>query len=115
MMLVKSQGIATSMVMWLPLAAAVFQFITPKSLFFLLAIGWGAIMLFNLVTLPVEFDASKRAEEVLGRLGIIRSEEEGSGVRTVLRAAGWTYVAAFITSLVYFLWYVLPLLGGRRN
>jgi Zn-dependent membrane protease YugP len=115
MALVKSQGIATSMVMWLPLLAAFFHFISPRTVFFLLAIGWGAIMLFNLITLPVEFDASNRAEEVLGRLGITRTQEEAGGVHTVLRADGWTYVAAFITSLVYFLWYLLPLLGGRRN
>ena len=62
MALVKTQGIATQMVFWLPLLGMFFQIITPSSLFFLLAVGWGLIMLFNLITLPVEFDASRRAE-----------------------------------------------------
>jgi Zn-dependent membrane protease YugP len=47
--------------------------------------------------------------------GLIRTVEEETAVAKVLRAAAWTYVAAFITSLVYFLLHVLPLLGGRRD
>jgi hypothetical protein len=72
-------------------------------------------MLFNLITLPVEFDASARARLVLRHTGLIRTVEEETAVAKVLRAAAWTYVAAFITSLVYFLLHVLPLLGGRRE
>ncbi|HEY9174270.1 MAG TPA: zinc metallopeptidase, partial [Verrucomicrobiae bacterium] len=78
--------------------------------------GWGVIMAFNLITLPVEFDASRRAKLVLVNMGMIRPGEEADGVNKVLNAAAWTYVAAFLTSLVYFLWYLLPLLsGGRRD
>ena len=82
-----------------------------------MAIAWGVIMLFNLVTLPVEFDASRRAKAILPSLGIIRGSGEVNAVNQVLNAAAWTYVAAFLTSLVYFLMYVLPLLlgGGRRR
>ena len=82
-----------------------------------MAIAWGVIMLFNLVTLPVEFDASRRAKAVLPSLGIIRGSAEVTAVNKVLDAAAWTYVAAFLTSLIYFLVYVLPLLlgGGRRR
>jgi Zn-dependent membrane protease YugP len=73
-------------------------------------------MLFNLVTLPVEFDASRRAKLILDRMGFIRGQSEMDGVNRVLNAAAWTYVAAFITSLAYFLWHLLPLLlGGRRS
>jgi uncharacterized protein len=80
------------------------------------AIAWGVIMLFNLVTLSVEFDASNRAKEILGNMGFIGTDEEIRGVRQTLDAAGWTYVAAFITSLAYLLWHLLPLLtGGRRE
>ena len=72
--------------------------------------------LFQLITLPVEFDASNRAKEILPSMGFIGTEDEMKGVRKTLDAAGWTYVAAFITSFVYFLSYILPLLlGGRRN
>ena len=73
-------------------------------------------MLFNLVTLPVEFDASRRAKLVLADFGFIAPGEEAIGVKKVLDAAAWTYVAAFITSLAYFIWHVLPLLtGGNRS
>ncbi len=47
---------------------------------------------------------------------MIREGEERAGVDKVLDAAGWTYVAAFITSLAYMLYYLLPfLLGGSRD
>jgi hypothetical protein len=48
-------------------------------------------------------------------MGFIGSAEEIRGVRETLDAAAWTYVAAFITSLAYFLWHLLPLLTGSRN
>ena len=69
-------------------------------------------MLFNLVTLPVEFDASRRAKLELTNMGLIAPGEEAMAVNKVLNAAAWTYVAAFITSLTYFLWHLLPLLSG---
>jgi len=81
----------------------------------ILAVAWGIIMLFNLVTLPVEFDASRRAKAVLARMGLIAPGAEAAAVSKVLNAAAWTYVAAFITSLVYFLWHLLPLLTGRQR
>ena len=56
------------------------------------------LTLFQLVTLPVEFDASRRAKKELAGLGIIDSDE-AVGVSRTLDAAGWTYVAAFIASL----------------
>jgi Zn-dependent membrane protease YugP len=81
-----------------------------------MAAGWGMIMLFNLVTLPVEYDASRRAKEMLGRLGFVRTDGEAAGVATVLNAAALTYVAALVTSLGWVLYYVLPLLmGGNRE
>jgi Zn-dependent membrane protease YugP len=81
----------------------------------LMAACWGVIMLFNLITLPVEYDASRRAKEMLARLGFVRSPSESAGVAAVLNAAALTYVAAFITSLIYVLMYLLPLLLGGRS
>jgi len=81
----------------------------------IMALAWGAIMLFNLVTLPVEFDASRRAKALLANFGMVAPGEEATAVRKVLDAAAWTYVAAFITSLVYLLWHLLPLLTGGRS
>ena len=63
------------------------------------------ITLFQLITLPVEYDASARAKEQLFRLGLVR-ESERAGVSKVLNAAALTYVAALVTSvleLVYFI------------
>ena len=66
---------------------------------------FGATALFALVTLPVEFDASRRAKELLVSQGIVSSAEM-KGVNAVLDAAALTYVAAAaqaITQLLYFL------------
>jgi Zn-dependent membrane protease YugP len=64
------------------------------------------IAFFQLVTLPVEFDASKRAKEQLLRLGLIQ-ESERAGVSRVLNAAAMTYVAALVTSVLQLLQFVM--------
>ena len=72
--------------------------------------------LFTLVTLPVEINASKRAKQMLIERGILtRSEIEGA--TKVLNAAALTYLASLLTSLVYFLRFMLMVLTlfGRRN
>jgi len=63
------------------------------------------ITLFQLITLPVEYDASARAKEQLFRLGLVR-ETEREGVARVLDAAALTYVAALISSLLTLLYYI---------
>jgi Zn-dependent membrane protease YugP len=109
-------NIAGQIVMWLPLIGLFTGLVTWHSALWIMAAAWGVIMLFNLITLPVEFDASARAKRVLGEMGFVGTDEEVTGVRKVLDAAGWTYVAAFITSFAYFLYHLLPLLlGGRRD
>ncbi|MEZ6194168.1 MAG: zinc metallopeptidase [Planctomycetota bacterium] len=72
--------------------------------------------LFSLITLPVEFDASRRALIAL-RDGHILDGEELVGARRVLRAAAATYVAAAVTSLMWLLYYAwrLGLIGGRSR
>jgi Zn-dependent membrane protease YugP len=65
---------------------------------------FAGVVLFQLVTLPVEFDASRRAKAVLAQTGIVQSQEEARGVSGVLDAAAMTYVAAAaagILQLVY--------------
>jgi hypothetical protein len=107
---------ANYVVMLLPMLGLFTGLITPLTAALFMAVAWGIIMLFNLVTLPVEFDASRRAKAVLADLNFIAPGEEAAGVKRVLDAAAWTYVAAFITSLAYFLWHLLPLLiGGRQR
>jgi len=63
------------------------------------------ITLFQLITLPVEYNASKRAKEQLFRLGLVR-EDERAGVAKVLDAAALTYVAALVSSLLTLLYYI---------
>ena len=73
---------------------------------------FGAAVAFTFVTLPVEFGASKRALAFVEPLGMIG--ERGDGARQVLRAAGWTYVAAALTALLTFVYYLFLVLGARR-
>ena len=76
---------------------------------------YGGTFLFALVTLPVELDASRRAGQMLISEGIL-SEDELPGAKKVLSAAAMTYLASMLTSLVYFLRflvYVLTLFGKR--
>lgn len=58
-----------------------------------------AIVAFQLITLPVEFDASRRAKVVLGHMGIIQPGAESDGVNRVLNAAALTYVAALVAAI----------------
>ncbi|MEZ5964368.1 MAG: zinc metallopeptidase [Planctomycetota bacterium] len=62
-------------------------------------IGFGLGVLFHLVTLPVEFDASARAIKILERSGIVASDEM-PGVRKTLYAAGFTYLAGALFAIV---------------
>jgi Zn-dependent membrane protease YugP len=76
-------------------------------------IAYGGLVFFQLVNLPVEFDASARAKVALNQLGIV--DAGGSeAVSNVLNAAGWTYVAATLQSVMELLYYVF-LLFGRGN
>ncbi len=79
------------------------------------AVLFSMVLLFQIVTLPVEFDASRRAKALVVEHGIILPQER-EGVDRVLNAAALTYVAAAISTLLtllYFLWRS-GLLGGRR-
>jgi hypothetical protein len=69
--------------------------------------------LFQLVTLPVEYDASRRAKEQLFRLGLVH-EQEREGVSRVLNAAALTYVAALVSSVLTLLYYLTLARNSRR-
>lgn len=91
-------------------------FITGNSSSLLINLGilaFSAAVLFHLVTLPVEFDASNRAIRILGSNGMM-SREEVSGVKKVLGAAALTYVASAATAILQLL-RILILTGGRRD
>lgn len=79
------------------------------------AVLFSAVLLFQIVTLPVEFDASSRAKALIVEHGIVTMQER-QGVDRVLNAAALTYVAAAVSTLLtllYFLWRS-GLIGGRR-
>jgi uncharacterized protein len=65
-----------------------------------------AIVLFQLITLPVEFDASRRALVALNDGGLLQADEL-AGAKQVLSAAAWTYVAAFVASVAQLLYFFL--------
>jgi len=80
---------------------------------FLLAIAlYSVAVLFQFVTLPVEFDASRRAAVQLQNLGLTTSQET-QGVKKVLNAAALTYVAGALAALTQLLYFVLVFLGNR--
>ena len=70
---------------------------------------------FALATLPVEFNASARAKQLLVQTGIIQTDEERRGVNAVLNAAALTYVAGLVTAILQLLYYVSLVGGGRRR
>jgi len=87
-----------------------------QSLFLVGILLFSLTTFFQLVTLPVEFNASRRALETIEGQGLLDGEEL-SGARKVLRAAALTYVAALLMSALQLLRYVLIFLGrsGRNN
>jgi len=106
---------ASQAVMWIPIIAIFTHIISMYTAIWIIALCFGIIMFFNLITLPVEFDASARAKVVLQQLGIVRAGPEAAAVNSTLNAAGLTYVAAFVGSLLQFLYYVMLLTSDRRN
>lgn len=72
---------------------------------------FGAVLLFELVTVPVEINASMRAGETLRRMNLVTGDE-AAGVRKVLTAAAFTYIAAMIGTLMQLLYFVSILRRG---
>ena len=112
---VYATNFASQAVVWVPLAAMFLHIISMYVAIWICALSMGVIMLFNLITLPVEFDASARAKVVLQQLGIVRPGVEADAVSSTLNAAGMTYVAAFLGSLLQVLYYIMLLTSERRN
>ena len=74
--------------------------------------AFSVMTLFQLVTLPVEYDASRRAKEQLFRLGLVR-ESERADISKVLDAAALTYVAALVSSILQLLYYISAARNNR--
>jgi Zn-dependent membrane protease YugP len=107
-------GIATNAAMWITMIGYFAGLPFLKSIIGITIAVFLVIAIFQVVTLPVEFDASRRARAQLLRLGLIDSRED-RGVAQVLNAAGWTYVAAMVSSLFTLLHLIMIARGSNRN
>jgi uncharacterized protein len=83
------------------------------TLLWLGVLGFGAALAFHMITLPVEFDASRRALVILEGRGYL-SSTENNGAKAVLTAAALTYVVAFVSALISFL-HILGIARSSRN
>jgi Zn-dependent membrane protease YugP len=105
---------ATNAAMWISFLgwAAGFPFL--KSIIGFAIIVFGVIAVFQLVTLPVEYDASRRAKDQLLRLGLVSNREQAA-VDRVLNAAALTYVAAMVSSLFTLLHLIMIARANDRD
>jgi uncharacterized protein len=101
---------ASSAWIWLLLIGAILNALNLVALALIL---YAVAVAFHIVTLPVEFNASKRAGVQLRELGLV-GPTEGEGVEKVLRAAAFTYVAGALSALSLLLYYALVFFGNRN-
>jgi uncharacterized protein len=97
---------------WILIMIGLFLRFTQLAWLGVLVFAGGAV--FALATLPVEFNASARAKQLLVQTGIIQTDQEQRGVNAVLNAAALTYVAGLVTAILQLLYYV-SLVSGRRR
>lgn len=109
--IVPAAQVGSMLAPWLFIIGFLLQFM---QLAWLGLILFGIAVIFTLITLPVEFDASKRAKKLLVNNGILIGDEI-KGVDKVLDAAALTYVAAAIAAVGQFLYYLMLIGGGRRR
>jgi Zn-dependent membrane protease YugP len=69
-------------------------------------IFFALMVLFSILTLPIEIDASRRGTRLLQEAGLMQNENDASGSRAVLTAAALTYLAAAVTSILQLLYYI---------
>ena len=109
---VSATQIASSALYWIPLLG-MFGFMRWSLIVPIMAICFGVLMVFQLITLPVEFDATRRAKRIIPDIGAVAAGDETRGMNKVLNAAALTYVAAFISTLAYFLYYIWQMQNRR--
>jgi uncharacterized protein len=112
MALVPATQFASVAYMGIFFAGFIFRQFFPTFIWIAIAL-FGVMTLFQLITLPVEYDASRRAKEQLFRLSLVR-EDERVGVSKVLDAAALTYVAALVSSVLQLL-YLLTIARDNRR
>ena len=111
MSLVPVANIASQAAFWILLAGVVLQM---SGLLWAAVIAFAVVTLFQVVTLPVEYDACRRAKQQLMSTGLVDNRESG-GVGKVLNAAALTYVAAMLQSLLTLLYFLSVARGSDRE
>lgn len=106
---VPAAGFGSGMGVWMIIGGALLNF---PMLIWAGIIGFAAVAFFQLINLPVEFDASNRAKAQLVSHNIVPEAEMGA-VNKVLNAAAWTYVAATLQAVMILLYYVWRYAGSR--
>jgi Zn-dependent membrane protease YugP len=109
--IVPAAQFGSSLAPWLIIFGFILRFTT---LAWVGVVLFAGAVIFTLITLPVEFDATKRAKKLLVSNGVLIGDEM-KGVNKVLDAAALTYVAAAIAAVGQLLYYVFALTGGRRR
>src|SRR5471032_70668 len=104
---VYANNFASSAVFYVVMASLWFHFISPHAALWVVSLCFCILIFFNLITLPVEFDASARAKVALQRLGIVRAGPEADAVSATLNAAGLTYVAALVGTILTAAYWIL--------
>lgn len=112
MSLAKPISIISNAAIWLIIIGSLINLLNLALIGVLLFLG---VVIFQIITLPLEFDASNKAKKMLFEYGLI-SKNEQQGVNEVLNAAAMTYVAAAAASITQLLYFVIRLgLFGRRD
>ncbi len=106
MMVVPLTMVTSNMLLPLVFLAFFFRAIPFEWVIPIAIVTYSVLVVFQLITLPVEFDASARAKVILSEMGVVNAQE-AVGVNKVLNAAGFTYVAALITSLIELAYWIL--------
>jgi Zn-dependent membrane protease YugP len=110
--IVPTASLGSNLAFGLIFIGVIFQFLRPLAIVGVLL--FGAVVVFQFVNLPVEFNASTRAKAQLRELGIINGPAEAAGVSTMLNAAAMTYVAATVAALLNLMYYAMLVFGNRR-
>lgn len=112
-MLVPFVNIGSSLGYYVIIASLIFSAF--EKLFWIGLVMVSLALIFQLVTLPVEFDASRRANKMLLEMGLITKEEQ-KGTKVMLKAAAFTYVAGLVSAIASTLFQILRIIyifGGR--
>ncbi|MDG2124427.1 MAG: zinc metallopeptidase [Verrucomicrobiales bacterium] len=112
---IKLAQVVSGMVLVGAVAGAFLLKYPPRMALMVIAGSWAVFLVMNLMTLPVEFEASKRAKRLLRKLAVVVSREEGDAVGKVLFAMALANVGAMLSSVPYLVYHLLPGFGRKAE